>query len=207
MTVAHPLKDIEFYFDFPSPYSYLASTQLPKLADTYGVDIVYRPFRILEAMKIVGNRPTTIESAAKGKYAGADLARWVRRYGIPFERNPHRRNFDFALLGQIVLVANEQGQGQACVNAIFAAAWASTDDIGDKAVLAKRLDGAAFAGAKLIEQASSADYAAKLNDATTKAAERGVFGAPTIFVGDEQFFGNDRLDFVAEALTAAKKAA
>jgi len=205
--MAQPIIQIDFYFDFPSPYSYLASTQLPKLATQHGVTIVYRPFRILEAMKIVNNRPTTIESAAKGKYAGADLARWVRRYGVPFERNPHRRNFDFALLGQIVMVANEQGRGQACVNAIFAAAWASTDDLGDKAVLAKKLDAAGLAGAKLIEQASSADYAAKLNDATAKAAERGVFGAPTIFVGDDQFFGNDRLDFVAEALTASKKAA
>ena len=205
--MTQPITQIEFYFDFPSPYSYLASTQLPKLAETYGVGVVYRPFRILEAMKIVGNRPTTIESAAKGKYAGADLARWVRRYGVPFERNPHRRNFDFALLGQIVLSANEQGRGQACVSAIFAAAWASTDDIGDKAVLAKKLDAAGFAGAKLIENAASADYAAKLSDATTKAAERGVFGAPTIFVGDEMFFGNDRLDFVAEALNSAKKAA
>jgi 2-hydroxychromene-2-carboxylate isomerase len=205
--MVQPIKEIDFYFDFPSPYSYLASTQLPKLVEKYGVTVAYRPFRILEAMKIVGNRPTTIESAAKGKYAGADLARWVHRYSVPFERNPHRRNFDFALLGQIVLAANELGRGQACVNAIFAATWASTDDIGDKAVLAKRLDAAGLAAAKLIEQASSADYAAKLNDATTKAAERGVFGAPTVFVGDEQFFGNDRLDFVAEALAAAKKAA
>jgi 2-hydroxychromene-2-carboxylate isomerase len=205
--MTQPITQIDFYFDFPSPYSYLASTQLPKLAEKYGVGVVYRPFRILEAMKIVGNRPTTIESAAKGKYAGADLARWVRRYGVPFERNPHRRNFDFALLGQIVTAANEQGRGQACVNAIFAAAWASTDDIGDKAVLAKKLDAAGLAGTSLIAQASTAEYAAKLNDATTKAAERGVFGAPTIFIGDEQFFGNDRLDFVAEALTAAKKAA
>ena len=205
--MAQPITEIDFYFDFPSPYSYLASTQLPKLAEQHGITIAYRPFRILEAMKIVGNRPTTIESAAKGKYAGADLARWVRRYGVPFERNPHRRNFDFALLGQIVTAANEQGRGQACVNAIFAAAWASTDDLGDKTVLAKKLDAAGLAGAKLIEQASGADYAAKLNDATARAAERGVFGAPTIFVGDDQFFGNDRLDFVAEALTASKKAA
>ncbi len=205
--MAQPTQQIDFYFDFPSPYSYLASTQLPKLAGRFGVDIAYRPFRILEAMKIVGNRPTTIESAAKGKYAGADLARWVRRYGIPFERNPHRRNFDFALLGQIVLAANEQGRGQDCVNAIFAAAWASTDDLGDSSVLAQKLDAAGFAGAKLIEQASNADYAAGLNDATASAAERGVFGAPTIFVGEEMFFGNDRLDFVAEALAAANKAA
>ena len=204
---AQPIHQIDFYFDFPSPYSYLASTQLPKLAEQHGVSIAYRPFRILEAMKIVGNRPTTIESKAKGKYAGADLTRWVRRYGVPFERNPNRGNFDWALLGQIVLAANDQGRGRACVNAIFPAVWASSDDIADKAVLAKRLDAAGLAGAKLIEQAATADYAARLNDDTTKAAERGVFGAPTIFVGDDQFFGNDRLDFVAEALTSAKKAA
>jgi 2-hydroxychromene-2-carboxylate isomerase len=59
----------------------------------------------------------------------------------------------------------------------------------------------------MIEQASGGDYAAKLDDVTAKAAERGVFGAPTIFVGDDMFFGNDRLDFVAEALAAARKAA
>jgi 2-hydroxychromene-2-carboxylate isomerase len=204
---AQPIKQIDFYFDFPSPYSYLASTQLPKLAEQHGVSIAYRPFRILEAMKIVGNRPTTIESKAKGKYAGADLARWVRRYGVPFERNPNRGKFDWALLGQIVLAANEQGRGQACANAIFPAVWASTDDIGDKAVLARKLDAVGFAGAALIAQASSVDYATRLNDATSKAAERGVFGAPTVFVGDDQFFGNDRLDFVAEALTATRKAA
>jgi 2-hydroxychromene-2-carboxylate isomerase len=205
--MAQPIMQIDFYFDFPSPYAYLASTQLPKLADKYGVSIAYRPFRILEAMKIVGNRPTTVESKVKGKYAGADLARWVRRYGVPFERNPNRASFDWALLGQIVLAASAQGKGQACVNAMFPAVWASTDNIGDRAVLAQRLDAAGFAGAQLIEQAATPDYAAKLNDDTAKAAERGVFGAPTIFVGDDQFFGNDRLDFVAEALTSARKAA
>ena len=72
---AQPITQIDFYFDFPSPYSYLASTQLQRLAAAHGVTIAYRPFRILEAMKIVGNRPTTVESAAKCKYAGADLAR------------------------------------------------------------------------------------------------------------------------------------
>jgi 2-hydroxychromene-2-carboxylate isomerase len=201
------VQQIEFYFDFPSPYSYLASTQLPKLAAEHGVGIAYRPFRILEAMKIVGNRPTTIESAAKGRYAQADLGRWARRYGVPVQRNAAFRSFDFALLGQIALLAVEQERCGDCVKAIFAAVWGKGDDLSDKGLLAQRLDAAGFSGATMIERASGADYAAKLNEATTKAAERGVFGAPTVFVGDDMFFGNDRLDFVAEALTAAKKAA
>src|SRR5258708_1835953 len=116
------------------------STQLPKLAAARGVTIAYHPFRILELMKIVGNRPTTIESKAKGRYAGADLTRWVRRYGVAFERNPNRGSFDFTLLERLVLVANEQSRGGACVHAIFPGVWASTDNLGDKAVLTQRLD-------------------------------------------------------------------
>jgi 2-hydroxychromene-2-carboxylate isomerase len=201
------VQQIEFFFDFPSPYSYLASTQLPQLAAEHDVSIAYRPFRILEAMKIVGNRPTTIESAAKGRYAGADIARWARRYGVPVQRNPAFRSFDFALLDQIALLAIEQGRAADCIKAIFSAVWGTGDDLSDKAVLARRLDAAGFSSAAMIEQASSADYATKLGEATAKAAERGVFGAPTVFVGDDMFFGNDRLDFVAEALIAAKKAA
>ena len=73
-------RTIDFYFDFPSPYSYLAHTQLPRIAAEHGAAVAYHPFRILELMKIVGNRPTTIECKNKSKYAGADLQRWTRRY-------------------------------------------------------------------------------------------------------------------------------
>jgi 2-hydroxychromene-2-carboxylate isomerase len=77
-------RTIEFYFDFPSPYSYLAQTQLPKIAAEHGATVTYHPFRILELMTIVGNRPTTIECKNKGKYAGVDLQRWTKRYTSTF---------------------------------------------------------------------------------------------------------------------------
>jgi 2-hydroxychromene-2-carboxylate isomerase len=201
------LKPIDFYFDFRSPYSYLASTALPKLAAERGAAIAYHPFRIRELMKTVGNRPTTLESENKGRYARTDLLRWARRYRVPFQGNPNMPKIDFLLLGQLVLVANEQDRGAACVNAIFPAVWASGDDLSDKALLTRRLDEAGFAGAAMIEQASAGEYTAKLDEVTAKAAQRGVFGAPTIFVGSDMFFGNDRLDFVAEALKASEQAA
>ena len=201
------LKPIDFYFDFRSPYSYLASTALPKLAAERGAALAYHPFRIRELMKTVGNRPTTLESENKGRYARTDLLRWARRYRVPFQGNPNMPKIDFILLGQLVLVANEQNRGAACVNAIFPAVWANGDDLSDKALLTRRLDEAGFAGTAMIEQASASDYTAKLDEATAQAAQRGVFGAPTIFVGDDMFFGNDRLDFVDEALKASEKAA
>jgi 2-hydroxychromene-2-carboxylate isomerase len=82
---------IDFYFDFPSPYAYLAHTQLPRIAAEHGAAVAYHPFRILELMKIVGNRPTTIECRNKGKYAGADLQRWTKRYKVNFAINPHSK--------------------------------------------------------------------------------------------------------------------
>ena len=83
-------RTIEFYFDFPSPYAYLAHTQLPSIAAEHNAEIVYHPFLILELMKLVGNRPTTIEWKIKGKYADIDLRRCTKRCGVEFARNPPR---------------------------------------------------------------------------------------------------------------------
>jgi 2-hydroxychromene-2-carboxylate isomerase len=196
-------RQIEFYFDFPSPYSYLANTRLAAVATAAGAAIAYMPFRIIELMKLVGNRPTTIECKNKGKYASADLGRWARRYGATLQRNPNMRGFDYAELGRGALVAIEQGRGAAYVDAVFPAVWADTINLAERPVLIGLLDRAGFDGAHLLETASRQEYAAKLDQSTAAAAERGVFGSPTFFVGEQMFFGNDRLDFVADALAAA----
>ena len=126
---------IDFYFDFPSPYAYLAHTQLPRIAAEHGATIVYHPFRILELMKIVGNRPTTIECKNKSKYAGADLQRWVKRYKVGFARNPNSKSFDFAALDRAALVAIADGRGADYVAAIFAAIWGKPEDLSQRTVL------------------------------------------------------------------------
>ena len=82
---------IEFYFDFRSPYSYLAHTQLPALAARFGALVTYKPIDVLEVMARVGNSPTTVLCAAKARYAQADLARWAQAYGVPLQPNPHNR--------------------------------------------------------------------------------------------------------------------
>jgi 2-hydroxychromene-2-carboxylate isomerase len=196
-------RTIDFYFDFPSPYAYLAHTQLPRIAAEHGATIVYHPFRILELMKIVGNRPTTIECKNKGKYAGADLQRWVKRYKVDFSRNPHSKSFDFAELDRGALVAIEDGRGAEYVTAIFAAIWGKPDDLSQRSVLIDVLRRAGFDAQRLLERASADPVIAQLDAETKAATERGVFGAPTMFVGDQMYFGNDRFDFVVEALGCA----
>ena len=196
-------RSIDFYFDFPSPYAYLAHAQLPRIAAEHRATIVYHPFRILELMKIVGNRPTTIECKNKGKYAGADLQRWVKRYKVDFSRNPHSKSFDFAELDRGALIAIADGRSADYVAAVFAAIWAKQADLSQRSVLIDVLNEAGFDAQRLLERASAEAVIAQLDAETSAAAERGVFGAPTIFVGDRMFFGNDRLDFVVEALSSA----
>ncbi|MFZ0849653.1 MAG: 2-hydroxychromene-2-carboxylate isomerase [Hyphomicrobiaceae bacterium] len=196
-------RTIDFYFDFPSPYAYLAHTQLPRIAAEHGATIVYHPFRILELMRIVGNRPTTIECRNKSKYAGADLQRWVKRYKVDFSRNPHSKSFDFAELDRAALVAIEDGRGAEYVTAVFAAIWGKPDDLSQRSVLIDVLRRAGFDAQRLLERASADAVIAQIEAETKAAAERGVFGAPTMFVGDEMYFGNDRFDFVVEALGSA----
>jgi 2-hydroxychromene-2-carboxylate isomerase len=195
-------RTIEFYFDFPSPYSYLAYTQLPKIAAEHGATVTYHPFRILELMTIVGNRPTTIECKNKGKYTGADQRRWAKRYNVEFARNPHSKTFDFAELDRGALIAIGDGRGAEYVTAVFAAIWAQSVDLSQRTALIELLSSAGFDARQLIHRAGNDHIVAKLEAETKAAAERGVFGAPSMFVGDQMFFGNDRLDFVAEALKA-----
>jgi 2-hydroxychromene-2-carboxylate isomerase len=194
---------IDFYFDFISGYSYLASVALPTLAAERAATISYRPFGLLDLMKIVGNRPTTLESKNKGDYAMTDIQRWAKRYGVPFALNPAWQRIDFAMLGAGLIVASDEGRANDYVNAIYPAVYGEPRDLGQRSELIDVLDKAAFDGAGLLARAQSPAYVERLAKGTNEAAARGVFGSPTMFVDGKMFFGNDRLDFVAEALRAA----
>lgn len=193
---------LEFFFDYRSPYSYLANTQLPGL----DVEVAYRPFDILGLMNQVGNVPTSVICKPKSRYLGADLQRWVRIYGVPFQRHPEMAAIDARRLLRASLAGEELGQAAPAVAAIFKAFWgvpaplATTDDV--VAVLADAGVSAPDLAARIDDPALDA----ALDKATAAAAERGVFGAPTMFVVDEMFFGNDRFDFVREALARQEAA-
>lgn len=192
---------IEFFYDFRSPYSYLAFTQLRDM----DVDLAFRPMKIMTMMERVGNVPTTITCAAKGRYARRDLARWAARYGITLNPSDMRNN-DGDALSRAVLAAAPEDRDAATL-ALYRAIWSkgqllanSTDIVG--ALTATGIDTTSIAAG-----VDAAETIAQLDANTDEAVERGVFGSPSIFVGDTMFFGNDRIDFVREALADLEKAA
>lgn len=193
---------LEFFYDFRSPYSYLAFTQLRQM----NIELHLRPMQILKVMEAVGNVPTTITCAAKGRYARADLARWAQRYGIPFNPSNMREN-DGDACSRAVLAASTAAQADAITLALYRAGWSEAKPLAAKADILGAIAAAGIDPAPIAERMDAPDIAAQLEANTKEAAERGVFGSPTIFVGDAMFFGNDRLDFVREHLARLEQAA
>jgi 2-hydroxychromene-2-carboxylate isomerase len=189
---------VEFFYDYVSPFSYLADTQLSDLAARTGAEIVYRPMVLGGVMKATGNSPP-ITVPAKGKYMAVDLQRWSNRYGVPMNRNPHFPMITITAL-RGALVTLQEGGFPAYQEAVFRAVWCDQLNVADADVLRGALEKAGLDAARILERCSEPGIKEALKASTAEAVERGAFGAPTYFVGDEMFFGNDRLPFVEEAL-------
>ncbi|MDT4854734.1 2-hydroxychromene-2-carboxylate isomerase [compost metagenome] len=193
-------KTVEFFFDFGSPSTYLAWTQLPALCAKAGAQLQYRPMLLGGVFQATGNA-SPIEIPAKGRYTMIDFQRFARRYGVPFELNPYFPIDTLTLMrGAIGLQLRQPERFEAYLAAIFKAMWQDRRNLGDPAVLAATLDAAGFDPQALLALVGDQEVKDALKAATEEAVKRGVFGAPTCFVGNEMFFGQDRLDFVAEAL-------
>src|SRR5471032_1427068 len=116
-------RTIKFYFDFLSPYSYLALTQLGDLAARHRANVALTPISVLAVMKLTDNSPTTILSKAKGAYVMADVGRWARRYGVPVGRDRAQRQVDDPRLLAGAAIAGELGQIEPYTRAVFGAIW------------------------------------------------------------------------------------
>ncbi len=195
------MKRAEFFFDFGSPASYLAYTQMDGIAKRTGAEIVWRPMLLGGVFKATGNASPAMVPA-KGKWMNADLARFAKRYDVDFNRNPF---FPVNTLAMMRGAAAFEGtpQFRPYVDAMFKAMWIDQKNMNDLPTAAGVLKSAGFDPADFMAKAESQGAKDRLKATTEEAVARGVFGAPTTFVGDQMFFGQDRLDFVEEALRAA----
>jgi len=196
-------KRLEYFFDFGSPTSYLAWTQLPGLVAETGAELVWRPMLLGGVFKATGNA-SPVNVPAKGRWMGSDIARWARRYGVPFRFNPHFPINTLTLMrGATGLQLRAPERFARYCEVVSKAMWETPRDLGDADVLVATLREAGFDPAEFAALVADPEVKATLIATTEEAVARGVFGAPTFFVGEQMFFGQDRLDFVREALLAA----
>ena len=195
-------KTVEFYFDFGSPATYLAWTQLPALCAEEGAALVYKPMLLGGVFQVTGNA-SPVSIPAKGRFMLQDLARFARRYGVAMQFNPHFPINTLGLMRAAVAVQMRQPERfEAFLGLIFEAMWLQGRNLGDAAVLGKTLVAGGFDPQQLLAWCAEQEVKDRLKATTEEAISRGVFGAPSMFVGGELFFGQDRLDFVREALRA-----
>ena len=188
-------RKIDYFFDYVSAYSYLVNSQVEKIE---GAEVQYRPMLLGAVMQATGNSPPG-KVKAKGKYLVTDLKRWAKRYGIPMHFNSiFPQNTMYAL--RVAVAAQRRGVFHDIHQALFDAMFVHDLDLSDREVLSKIISDVGLDADELMGDIESQSIKDELKDNTEEAIRRGVFGAPTFFVGDQMFFGNDRMEFIREAL-------
>jgi 2-hydroxychromene-2-carboxylate isomerase len=195
-------RTVEFYFDVGSPAAYLAFHRLPAICESAGATLVWRPMLLGGVFQATGNQsPANIP--AKGKYIFADFERYARRQGTPFRRNPHFPINTLTLMRMVTGVQLREPERMVpFADVVFRAIWSEGRNMNDPAVVAAVLQENGFDPEALLALANDPQVKEHLKSETQQAVARGVFGAPTFFVDGEMFWGQDRLDFVKEALEA-----
>ncbi len=192
-------KSVEFYFDVGSPTAYLAHKRLKQLKLEYGCSIIYHPVLLGGLFKASGNSsPVTVP--AKGRYMMMeDLPRFAKLYSVPLNTNPHFPINTLNLMRGAVSSLDEE-YFDTYIDTIFKAIWVESRNMGDIDTVIEVLSDAGLDAKSILEATQNPEVKQQLISNTEQAVERGLFGAPTMFVDGEMFFGQDRLQFVEAAL-------
>ena len=190
---------IDFYFDFGSPTAYVAYRRLQQLRSQYQCQINYRPVLLGGLFKATGNTSPVMVAAKAAYIMKQDLPRFVELYNVPFNNNPHFPiNTLHLMRGAVALL--EQDQFDTYIETVFDASWANGENMGDAETLANVLTNAGLDAQHIIAATQDPEVKAALISHTEAAVARGCFGAPTMFIGDDMFFGQDRMQFIEMAL-------
>ena len=186
--------NIDFWFEFGSTYSYPAAMRVGKLASQHGIDVKWRPFLLGAIFREQGlsDSPFNVYPA-KGRYMWRDLERTCKALGIPFQR-PSEFPRNGLLAARVACCFQNAPWVAAFVRAVYRANFVVDTDISDPIVIASCIASAGADPEAVLEQSQSPESKAKLREQTAEAQRIGIFGAPTIVVGEELFWGNDRLE-------------
>jgi 2-hydroxychromene-2-carboxylate isomerase len=194
---------VTWYFDYSSPYTYLASTRLEDLCARYGYDLSWRPVLVGGIFNAINQSVYQARGTpAKARYGAKDVTDWASYYGIPFSfPSVFPVNSVKALRG--ALLAIEKGLISPYSSRTFRAYWAEDRDISDDAVLIEIAQEVGIDEKQLIAWTQAPQAREQLRAITQEAMDRGVFGSPSIFLGDDMYFGNDRLVLLENAMQRA----
>jgi 2-hydroxychromene-2-carboxylate isomerase len=198
---------VEFHFDFGSPNAYLAHLVIPEIEQRTGTKFEYVPVLLGGVYKLTGNRsPGESLAGIKNKpdYERLETARFIKRHRIDkFRQNPFFPVNTLTIM-RGAIAAQRLGVFERYVDEIYRHMWSEPKKLDDPAVLRAVLLESGFDAERFWALVQDADIKARLLDSTERSVARGTFGSPTFFVGDEIFFGKDRLRDVEEMIQATR---
>jgi 2-hydroxychromene-2-carboxylate isomerase len=193
-------RHLDFYFDFLSPFAYLAFPPALRIAERYGLTPRVWPIDLKAAKLAAGNTgPTNREIPAKLRYLTADMKRWAKRYGVPLVFPP---NYASERANRGTFYAIDRGQANDYVQRLWSAAWGRGEDMSSPDVLGEVARGLGWPVEEFLDYTTSEASAQRYAQSNQQAHELGVFGVPMILIDDQMWWGNDRFDFIVEYLDA-----
>jgi 2-hydroxychromene-2-carboxylate isomerase len=198
---------VEFHFDFGSPNAYLSHLVLPAIEKRTGVKFEYVPVLLGGVFKLTNNRSPAQSLAGirnKPEYERLEMHRFIRRHGITrFQSNPFFPVNTLVLM-RGAIAARSLGVFERYVDEMYRHMWAEPKKMDDPNVMRAALEESGLDSSRILELAETQPVKDELLDNTQRSVERGTFGSPTFYVGNEIFFGKDRLRDVEEMIMAAR---
>ena len=197
---------VEFHFDFGSPNSYMSHKVIPGIVARTGVPFRYVPVLLGGVFKLTNNQPPMAQFQGvknKNEYMRLEMQRFIKAHGLTqFQMNPHFPVNTVQIM-RAAVAADREGAIAPYVDAVFHHMWEAPKKMDDPAVIVAALNASGLDGARLMARAQEQDVKDALLKATEASVARGNFGSPTFFVGNEMYFGKDRLRDVEEAIGTA----
>ncbi len=202
------MSTIDYYFWINSDWAYLGADRLESIAARHGVEIRYKPVDLLNVYARTGGIPLNQRSRERQAYREAELRRWMRRLDIHINIRPRHMCPNGDLASRYTIASGQMGLDVAALyKAILAAEWCHEQNISDSQVLVSVAETLGFPGERILQRALTDDVNAVYRQYTDEAVARGVFGSPAYVFKEELYWGQDRLDFLEEAVAEAVQAA
>lgn len=190
--------DLDFFFDFLSPFAYLAHKRLVRLCSEHKVTLNYKPIDLPRAKLAAGNTgPSNRTIPVKIRYLMTDINRWAVKSGLPVH---FPKGLDSARMNKGAFLAIERNVATRYVDGGFRLGWGQGDDLNDDDTLRRLAGEMGWPADEFLAFVASPEAEAAYEAVNREAHARGVFGVPTMLIGEEMWWGNDRLDFLAEYL-------
>ena len=200
-------RQVDYYFSFSSPWAYIGHRAFRDVVETYGLKVNHKPVVLVDLFSETGGLPLIKRHPVRQRYRMVELQRWRDKRGLNFHFQPKHVPLNARLADGVVIAAIELGlDPDPFLRRAFPAVWEQELNLADPATVAKIADDAGFPGERLVERSGSEEISAAYEQNRQDAITADVFGSPVYVLDGEVFWGQDRIELLADALKMGRKA-